>query len=281
MAEDKYKALLVVVNYFNDEEVISYVNDELKGQRNNLYVMIVNNGSHYKNKLAVELDGPDIKVLEVAKNLGYLPAFVFAVETYQGIHNSLPEFLILSNSDVYFEQKTFFQQLFNDYSGTSVGAIGPRIISLSQGIDQNPFGVRRISSSKLRLLRFVQGNYFAYLIYQTLFLLKNKVLRNQPTNKIPVEVYSIHGSFMILTGNFFSKAHGWLKKAPFLFGEELYLAEVARLIGFKFIFDPNLTVGHKEHATTGTYKSRKMIRMLYNSTNRIYEQFFINTPELK
>jgi hypothetical protein len=79
---------------------------------------------------------------------------------------------------------------------------------------------------------------------------------------------------MAFSSAFLSSSALKLSDAPFLFGEELYVAEVARAIGAKSYFDSRLRVFHKEHATTKTFKSKALVKLLHNSTSRILKEFY-------
>ena len=72
-----------------------------------------------------------------------------------------------------------------------------------------------------------------------------------------------------------------LKRAPFLFGEEIYLAELAFAAGKKAAIVNNVVIFHHEHATTGLFKTRKMLKLLKQSMDFLYhERKQINTDQV-
>lgn len=71
-------------------------------------------------------------------------------------------------------------------------------------------------------------------------------------------IYSAHGSFIIFTKKFFLNYVFYYE--AFLFGEEIYLAEVCKKSGYKIIYFPEIKFLHKEHSTTGRWKKGKMLR---------------------
>ena len=268
---------VVVVNYFNEEEVAGFVTDCLLAQEGVLLnVIIVDNGSWDSSKLT-SLRSDKITVLNPGKNLGYLHAFLFAWEQIRSAFSEVPAFIVLSNSDIEFAGKHVFKDMVQYHSRTDFACIGPSVFSTLQNIEQNPFASQRISRRRLKTINFFQSAYPLYLIYQGLSLLKNKlrsgkkVLQSSGTAR---EVYAIHGSFMIFSAKFMHEEAAKLTKAPFLFGEELYVAEVARKSGYRSYFDNRLSVFHREHATTRIFKSRSMVRLLHESTSRILKEFY-------
>ena len=268
---------VVVVNYFNEEEVADFVSNSLLAQEGvSLQVIIVDNGSRDSSKLT-SLRGDNITVLNPGKNLGYLHAFLFAWDQLKASSSEVPPFVILSNSDIEFASKDVLKDLVRHHSSTDFACIGPSVFSTLQNIEQNPFASQRINRRRLRTINFFQSAYPLYLIYQSLSLLKNKLRSGkkvlQSSGDVR-EVYAIHGSFMVFSSKFMRAEATKLSRAPFLFGEELYVAEVALKGGYRSYFDNRLSVFHREHATTRIFKSRAMVKLLHESTSRILKEFY-------
>lgn len=270
--------LLVVVNYFNDGEVAAFTSNLLLEQdQKEFQIAVVNNGSANATALAGKVSHERVLFLDPGKNLGYLHAFIYACTHVEKASGKMPALCILSNTDIRIPSASALGTIWNIYHQMEFGCMGPRIVSLSQGVEQNPFAAERISRTRLRRINFFQGHYPLYLIYQSASLLRNKWQRltNSPDRaEGRKEVYALHGAFMVFSGQFLEKAIPQLKQAPFLFGEELYIAEIARELHFRCIYDPGLMIEHCEHATTQTFKKPAMVRYLHASTSQVLERFF-------
>ena len=81
------------------------------------------------------------------------------------------------------------------------------------------------------------------------------------------EVYAVHGAFVFLNAGFIKAAMDDLRDAPFLFGEELHIAEAALKYKWKILFAPLLKVYHAEHQSFGIIKSRKHLNALKKSVD--------------
>ena len=65
------------------------------------------------------------------------------------------------------------------------------------------------------------------------------------------QVYAVHGS-AILFSKFFLK-NGFIDPEFRLFSEELTTAEIAKKIGCKIFYKPDLVVKHNEHSSVKKY----------------------------
>lgn len=155
--------------------------------------------------------------------------------------------------------------------------IGPDIYSDLLHHHQNPFMMKRISLVKLTLLAFLSSNTLLYYLFLSWYYSKSWLLStflNQHKKAGHCfEVYGVHGSFMIFKKSFFTKG-GSLHFPLHLFGEEIYLAEMAMNLHLSVGYDPGLEIVHYEHRTTGIYKSRESVKQM----NRSY-QFLLSQRE--
>jgi GT2 family glycosyltransferase len=262
---------IVLVNYFNDEEVSGFIRSQLyKQSLSDFVICVVNNGSK-GSALEDYCRGEDrVRYFNPGKNLGYIGGFLFAFENLRGAR---PGLVILSNTDISIEDHRFLEKVSAFTMDEQVAMLGPSVISSRTGHNQNPFYEERLSLGKLRLLKIIFSNYGAYLIYQLLGMLKGKIkgAKTAHSNFRTKKVYAIHGSFMVFGYGFLEKYMDELKDAPFLFGEEIQFAEVALRHGKQTLFVPELRIVHHEHATTRQFKSGKMLKHLKESI-----EFMIN-----
>jgi GT2 family glycosyltransferase len=98
--------------------------------------------------------------------------------------------------------------------------------------------------------------------------------RKRADHLLPRTIYAPHCSFVIFNRKYFETG-GTLKHGAFLFGEEIFVAETVRNLGFRIIYDPRFFVLHREHATTSILKGRKMLVYLREANDYCVNQFFL------
>lgn len=267
----------VVVNYFNDDEVIHFVESCLfKNDSSNLLVYIVNNGSKRPDDLEskVELNSK-ITLIQASTNSGYFGAFHLALDFHKSHFDFIPDIFVLCNTDLKIESSDWMQQLLAAADNPQTGLIGPSLISSLTGKQQNPFLEDRMSAKKIDRLLFFFSSYFGYLIYQSLYYLKAKLKSTSITQaNSPIPCYAIHGAFVAMTSNFVHTAYADFKDAPFLYSEELFLAEIAKKHSYKSMYIPSIKIIHDEHSTTGIFKSRKGVQLMHASLVKIKSLFY-------
>lgn len=256
---------IVLINYFNDAEVIAFIKTQLAKQSDQSFrIYLLNNGSNNSEALKKLCEQESrIVFFDSGSNLGYIGGFLYVFSKLE----VRPELIILSNTDLVIDDAHFFEKLSDVETGEDVVMMGPSVFSSRTGHNQNPFYATRISSGKLKFLSVVFSNYFLYFLYQLLGLAKGIFKsKTQSENSFPAKiVYALHGSFMVFKSAFLEKYFEELKDAPFLFGEELQFAEVAAGHQKKTLFLPALKLIHHEHATTKLFKSGKMLHHLKES----------------
>ena len=88
-----------------------------------------------------------------------------------------------------------------------------------------------------------------------------------------MDIYAGHGSFMMLTKHFFIH-YKKIEYPIFLFGEELYLAELIRMADLRVRYVPGLEVIDMEHASTGKMKKAFYYKCNKESIDYILENFY-------
>ena len=149
-----------------------------------------------------------------------------------GIENALKEnkiktssfdYFIISNVDLVLA-KNFFTELFIKVNIKNTGWIAPKIYSLSEKKDRNPKIIARPSKSKISFLCLMYKIPILYYFYRLiLYSSTRKIKLSKNINYI----YAGHGSFMIFT-NYFSTNINYINFNSFLFGEEIFIAELCK-----------------------------------------------------
>lgn len=265
----------VVVNFFNDADTLNFITKQYAPQQNDdIIIYVVNNGSKNINQLKEALEKfKRICVISDGNNLGYMGAFCFAIEKYFESYNCYPCKAILSNTDLILPQHDFVKSLLLLKLEKPFACIGPQIIHAVTNKNQNPIYATRPSKLKLKFLGFIFSWYPLYWLYQYMFYIKN-TLPEKGEFSITKNVYAIHGSFMILSNHFLTEFLTELHEAPFLLGEELFIAELCKKAEWKMSINYSLMVIHNEHAVTGKYKSKELVKHLKNSIKIILAKFY-------
>ncbi|HPD54248.1 MAG TPA: hypothetical protein PLI08_09910, partial [Bacteroidia bacterium] len=149
----------------------------------------------------------------------------------------------------------------------------PAVHSTLSGHQQNPFREERVSITYLKFIRFVYSFYPLYLLYQLLAYVKRFFRMERTAKGAMRNVYAVHGTFFAFSREFFSRG-GSLQYGSFLFGEELFVAE--QLAGWQSAcrYVPELQIEHREHASTGRFKSPRMVKYMQESTDYLIREVF-------
>src|SRR5258708_7434610 len=121
--------VIVLVNYFKDDEVIHFISSQLDKQTLNSFMLyVVNNGSQDEKKLSGFCNHrSETVLLSPGRNLGYLGGFNFALDQQVKV-DGFPELMILCNTDIQFDNTHFLERLYSMYGQTEFGIIGTSVI---------------------------------------------------------------------------------------------------------------------------------------------------------
>jgi len=288
MAGELQSILALCVNYHNEQDTQNFVYDLLRQEFTSLLRIIVvdnNEGGNLDLRLSTlaELD-PHVRILHPKRNLGYFGAANWGLQKY--LNNApLPDWVIVSNTDISFPRSDFFKLLFSLYPNNAPAVIAPSIESTLSRVDQNPQIRQRPSEIKWRLYTWIFRYYPTFTLYYMMSLLKHilygflrKILRfasnrEKISQLHPQVIYAPHGSFILFHRSYFD-AGGNLEQDTFIFGESIIIAETIRRLNLNIIYDPRLSVLHHEHATTKIFKSRKIARYQWKASIYCFNKFF-------
>lgn len=257
--------LIVAVNYNSYPELYNYLSSMNAAckkcmKKNNITVAIADN-SFEKVYIKQEYDNINI-IYNGYDNLGYLGGASAIINNIDVLRY---DYIIISNVDITFEDN-FFNNL-SDYPLTNdVAWIANKIWSNKENRDRNPKILERYSKRRLNAILML----YKYPILDWIY--KNTLYRRKsPESRLFKErdIYAGHGSFIILTKNFFSK-YEKIVYPIFLFGEEIYLAELIKSAGMRVSYYPKIKVYDNEHVSTG-----KMKKDLYYKCNKEAIEYII------
>lgn len=263
------KLLIVCVNYNSYDELCGYLHSVDKSASNvqddlQLDVIIADNSS-----LKEVVDSSVYKYIRVKQvelqNLGYLGG---AQAIINNVENPTQyNYIIISNVDLQFENETV-KQLRDFEVGDNVAWVSPSIYSEKYHKNLNPNILSRYKYWKLFLLKLTYNKLF-FRIY-TKYYFSNKDMN---VNYPEMEIYAGHGSFVILTSNFF-KNYSRLDYPVFLYGEELYIAELIYKKNMKVVYTPSIKLKTTGGVSTSKIPSNSFFRYNKEAINFILNKFY-------
>ena len=278
-SELAHRVLLICVKYGSDKETAQYLQSvrRLCGQAH-LRVLVVDNQAQ-GNAESPGIEG--YPTIQPGENLGYLGGARHALSRYLE-RNPLPDWIIISNTDLAIPDPAFLERLAEAASIRDLGALAPGIRSGMTGKDQNPFMRARPTAIRMHFYKTLYRSWLLLNMYEIGAALFHKMdgairaVKRKPADSAPSyreTIYASHGSFLILSKRYFA-AGGDLQYPEFLFGEEIYIAEMIRRLGLRIVYDPSLRVLHEEHRSTKLFRSRKMAAHVARSAAYCAETFF-------
>jgi phenylacetate-CoA ligase len=249
-------------------------------------IIIVDNSGTLAAKLTSRSEIVNATVLTPDRNLGYLGGASWALEQYLS-RNPLPQWVIVSNSDISFPDPQFFAKLRGG-DRPPAAVVAPDTVSIERTLlpespkHQNPFMLTRPSALRIRVLRFIARRYPIYLAYSLASRVRYLAIRALSSLlswrrdgglSSGSTIYAPFGGCFIFNESYFL-AGGTLRHGAFLFGEELFVAETARNLKLKIIYDPSLVIAHDDHGATRLLPSRRLAMHTLQAIDYIFNTFF-------
>jgi GT2 family glycosyltransferase len=196
------------------------------------------------------------------RNLGYYGGAAWALADYLE-RRELPEWVIVSNADLTYSRDFLprLRQITDD-----VAVVAPRIKHADSGADENPFMVRAMSPRKVVFYCWLFRHPGLFVGYEWLARSVRRVrsfllLRSRAVAE-PRQIYAPHGACVGYAKQYFARG-GTLKHPLFLYGEEFFVGETARILGLKVSYQPELLVTHQHGVATGALqKGRRAAYLL-------------------
>lgn len=241
------KILLICVTYHSDKELHAFMESVHRA------------AERVKGQLQVAIEVAD----NGQENRGYLGGA-------QTIYNTKAQgydFVSISNVDLEVKEDFFEQLLRIDTDG--IGWMAPDIYTEKINRHENPYMCTRPTKRNFLIWRIIYSATWIYRIYHRLYLWKN---RKQPTYPAR-DIYAGHGSFMLFTKNFVT-SNPELRFPGFMYGEEIYMAELNRAAHLQTVYAPTLRIANTGNINTGLINQTRKSAWSRESLHAIYQQFF-------
>lgn len=241
------KILVIAVTYHSDKELQTFLESVRCA------------AERVKDTVQVDVEVAD----NGQDNKGYLGG---AQEVYNKKAQGY-DYVSISNVDLQLAEDFFEQLLAVETNG--IGWIAPDIYTDKINRHENPYMLSRPTKRNFCIWNIIYSSTLIYRLYHRLYLLKSRKCRIYPA----CTIYAGHGSFMLFT-EAFMEHNPEIHFPGFMYGEEIYLAELNRTAGLKTIYEPTLRIANTGNISTGLINQAQKSAWSKESLRAIYKQFF-------
>ncbi len=277
---------IIVVTYKSHEDTVRFITTELPKIKIPYKVVIVDNGATFKESVqlskecgAILVSAGDkinlsskVYLLNSFNNLGYAKGNNLGATFL--IDNFNPQYLLISNDDIYNVDNEVIKQLIKKIEGLpKIAAIGPKIIQSNNGSISNGSP----NPAKVKPLRFISWYLFlpVHELIKSVRKIKTKNIKNQLQFELEGVKYWISGCFMLLRTSFFCEVN-MFDSNTFLYGEEMILSERLSQKGYKMYYYPEVSVWHKEHgAVAKSFDQKQKAILVFDSLTYYYLNYIV------
>lgn len=255
---------ILILNYLAYKDTLECLESIKRQSYEDYQVLVVDNAS--SNNSYAELQqctsgDSKVTILQTKENLGFARGNNFGLAWFKSknIYN-----VLVINGDTILTDTHYLQSLVEFPLAEDIAMIGTKIISRDQQ-NQNPLPVNLTDISKLKaakkqlwLLKILNNLH----LIETLSRIKNKLVKKNES-ELDLQDTSVkekwrnlnpswemlHGSAIFFTENYLSQYIGFYPDT-FLYYEEELLALVCRKLDMKQVYAPELSIYHKEDASS-------------------------------
>ena len=257
---------VVVLHYENIKDTKECLDSLKNDTKNNINVVVVDNGSIKEKTAAIEEDYVNDKIyfIESGRNLGFAKGnnIGFHYAKYE-LHSDI---IILANNDLIFKQVDFMNQIAKEMIENHIDVAGPRIISLVDHKNQNPvpYAHPDLVSVNKRIFKLHVLKIMCYFgvdkFFQTIFSRKY-------STDVKSDNYQLHGACLIMANNYVKNYDGLYPKT-FMYMEEDILKYITKRDNLIMKYFDGAEVFHKEGSSTEKiYGEGRKKRLFYYKWN--------------
>lgn len=260
---------VVVLHYENikdTRECLDSLKKYLDDTKNNINVVVVDNGSIKEKTAAIEKEYLNDKIhfIESGENLGFAKGnnIGFHYAKYE-LHSDI---IILANNDLIFQQVDFMDQIEKEMTENHIDVAGPRIISLVDHKNQNPVPYVHpdLASVKKRIFKLQVLRMMCYFGVDKFF---QSIFSKKYSADVKSDNYQLHGACLIMANNYVKNYDGLYQKT-FMYMEEDILKYITKRDHLVMKYFDSAEVFHKEGSSTGKiYGAGRKKRSFYYKWN--------------
>ena len=272
----KCKILNIVTLFCNEIEVIEYakkLSQQSISADISLVIVVNKNGDMTEDDFNDNLRKINIKIhlYKPGENLGYLNGLIYGYNQYV-IRHELPEWVVMSNTDIIFSNNEFFKDFNRDKYNENIWLVGPSIYSLENKSYDNPQYKNRHTLKSLEKRIFIFERPILAYYYLKIASVKAKLKKRKKEDS--QYSYSLHGCFFFLNKNFMEILKD-KKYGPLMYSEEAYLAELVRLNNKKCYYNSQIELVHTGSTVTGKLEIHQRSQYFQESLEYIREKFYL------
>jgi GT2 family glycosyltransferase len=232
------KRVAIVIVHYGDNTITLRLVESLEHV---VDIVIVDNGGLDKS-----LYSDSIQILDPKKNLGYLEGFRFAMNRISDNY----DWIAIANNDLVL--KRWSNEIFYK-ANQNISMIAPSIKEFS-GKELNPHFKHKLSKFKKGIFQlYFKSFYIAYLMRN----IKPKIKADKiETSEYNNSIYSPNGAIVFIRKDLFDSIK-LESSLSFLYGEEVYFAEMAFRNNRRIFFTDSIIFEHEHSMNTGKGFSKK------------------------
>lgn len=263
----------VILHYKNIDETIECLTYLKRLDLTDAHIIIVDNNtlSTSEEKLIKRFTND---ILKLDQNYGFAKANNKGIEYAKKKYHS--KFYIVMNNDVYIGDKDFLNIISKDYEKYKFAMLGPLITSPS-GESVNPFPVIKDIASlnneikRCEKLVSIYNNPISYWLLQTGIKIKHFLKKTVvPVNGSKVLTDApLHGCCIVFSKDYIDKYKYPFYNETFLFHEEEFLYQRVLKDNLVSLYDPKLTVFHKEGSSIKKSNKKERLSKLFREKTRL------------
>lgn len=237
-----------------------------------IHIIVVDNdwnkSKEERSLLRQSIEG--IEVIEMMDDVGFSKANNEGYQYTREHHN--PDYIIVANNDITFEQKAFLEILKQAYKETESDVIGPDVYSTAHKVHQSPIDV--CGRTEAQVDYTIRMNAFALRFFAICypFLRKSmgvQAIKKNSTlwNESQMEVV-LCGACIIVTRRFIEKEERLFLPETKFYYEEYILHYRCSKKGYRILYCPKLQVLHADGVATQnkTENEKKRIQFIMKNT---------------
>lgn len=202
-------------------------------------------------------------------NLGYLGCALRMMSEMGWENISEASHCIICNVDLTLHED-FFRVLSTTLWPTDAGWLAPDIYTKRLQHHDNPYHVHRPSKHDFWRWRILYSHPVVFKWLEKIYNLRNQ---HQQMITSQQSIYAGHGSLMIFTG-LFLKNHPFLHFPAFMYGEEIFFAELIWRDKLKVYYCPSLHVNNTGRVSTGKLNYKWLCRQSKKSLSILRDSYF-------
>ena len=272
------KIAYVILHYNSFDVTCNCIESILKIKNSGSQIVVIDNFSNNNSgeeliKKYAKCD--DIKIIINKENIGFARGNNIGYSYAK--NEAKADSIVILNNDVIITQKNFENKIEEITKiDNNIAIIAPKIINNKER-NQNPFRMKRLSSSKK--MKSIIGNliYLACIYFKPLFRFGYKRFHSDSFDNgirsVISDQYNIvpHGSCIIYTTSFIEKSNCAFLPITFFYGEEDILYDyVVYVLKLKTFYTDGLCVRHLEKISTKTISEEAIVREKFRTKNRLH-----------